>query len=111
MKTRLVTSEFDLANPPALTNAQRAELARAAATADEAIDTSDIPPLSDAFWADAIRFQDRRLYRPVKKQVTLRLDADLIEWFKAQQGGARGYQTAINAALRKAVEQERGKVE
>jgi uncharacterized protein (DUF4415 family) len=44
-----------------------------------------------------------------KKQVTLRLDADLIDWFKARQGGLRGYQTAINAALRKAVEGERRK--
>jgi uncharacterized protein (DUF4415 family) len=42
------------------------------------------------------------------KRVKLRLDADLIEWFKAKQGGARGYQTAINAALRKVVDGERG---
>jgi uncharacterized protein (DUF4415 family) len=38
--------------------------------------------------------------------VTVRLDADVLEWFKAKQGGARGYQTAINAALRKVVEDE-----
>jgi BrnA antitoxin of type II toxin-antitoxin system len=38
------------------------------------------------------------------KRVKLWLDADVIEWFKAQQGGARGYQTKINAALRKVVE-------
>jgi uncharacterized protein (DUF4415 family) len=36
----------------------------------------------------------------------LSLDADLIEWFKAKQDGARGYQTAINAALRGVVEEE-----
>jgi uncharacterized protein (DUF4415 family) len=37
------------------------------------------------------------LYRPIKKPVTLRLDADVIAWFKAQ---GRGYQTRINRALR-----------
>jgi len=55
------------------------------------------------------RNRDRHLYRPIKKQVTLRLDADLIEWFKTKQGSARGYQTAINAALRGVVERERRK--
>jgi uncharacterized protein (DUF4415 family) len=37
------------------------------------------------------------LYRPVKKPVTLRLDADILEWFKEK---GRGYQTRINRALR-----------
>jgi uncharacterized protein (DUF4415 family) len=39
--------------------------------------------------------------------VTLQLDADLIESFKAKQGGAGSFQTAINAALCKSVEGER----
>ena len=51
------------------------------------------------------------------QRIKIWLDADLIEWFKpvlssaegAKQGGARGYQTAINAALRKVVDGERGK--
>ena len=38
------------------------------------------------------------LYRPIKKPVTLRLDADVLAWFKKQ---GRGYQTRINRALRK----------
>jgi uncharacterized protein (DUF4415 family) len=109
MKNKLVTSDFDINNPPPLTNAQREELARLAAVKDEDIDFSDIPPLTEKFWSNAVRFRDRHLYRPVKKQVTLRLDADLIEWFKDRQGGARGYQTAINAALRGVVERERRK--
>jgi uncharacterized protein (DUF4415 family) len=107
MKTKLVRSEFDVNNPPPLTEAQREELARLAAMPDEDIDFSDIPPLTEDFWKNAVRFRDRHLYRPVKKQVTLRIDADILEWFKANQGGARGYQTAINAVLRKAVEQGR----
>ena len=39
-------------------------------------------------------------YRPVKKQLTLRLDADLVDWFKRHAKGGRGYQTDINSALR-----------
>jgi uncharacterized protein (DUF4415 family) len=43
------------------------------------------------------------LYRPIKKPVTLRLDADVIAWFKKS---GRGYQTRINRALRKMMEDE-----
>lgn len=42
-------------------------------------------------------------YRPLKKPVTLRLDADVIAWFKKD---GRRYQTRINAALRKVMEKE-----
>ena len=42
-------------------------------------------------------------YRPIKKPVTLRLDADVIAWFKRE---GRRYQTRINAALRKVMERE-----
>jgi hypothetical protein len=38
-----------------------------------------------------------KLYKPIKRPVTLRLDADVIAWF---QSGGRGYQTRINRALR-----------
>jgi uncharacterized protein (DUF4415 family) len=43
------------------------------------------------------------LYRPIKKPVTLRLDADVIAWFKKS---GRGYQTRINGALRKMMKDE-----
>ncbi len=43
------------------------------------------------------------LYRPIKKPVTLRLDADVLVWFK---GPGRGYQTRINRALRKVMREE-----
>ena len=46
------------------------------------------------------------MYRPVKKPVTLRLDADLLAWF---QRAGRGYQTRINRALRKVMVEERKK--
>ena len=41
-------------------------------------------------------------YKPIKKPVTLRLDADVLAWFKKQ---GRGYQTRINRALREAMEE------
>ena len=46
------------------------------------------------------------MYKPVKKPVTLRLDADILSWF---QRDGRGYQTRINEALRKVMAEERGR--
>jgi uncharacterized protein (DUF4415 family) len=78
-----------------------AELEALAAMPDDTIDLSDMPEVTDfTGWVRG------KFYRPVKKQVTVRLDSDVLEYFKAKQGGARGYQTAINAALRKVVEEE-----
>jgi uncharacterized protein (DUF4415 family) len=45
-----------------------------------------------------------KLYRPIKKPVTLRVDADVLAWFKRQ---GRGYQTRINGALRSVMIKER----
>jgi uncharacterized protein (DUF4415 family) len=105
-KTKTVRYAFDPTNPPPLTDEQRERLRALDDLKDEDIDFSDIPPLTEKFWANGVRFRDRHLYKAVKKQVTVRLDADVLEWFKAKQGGKRGYQTAINAALRKVVEEE-----
>jgi uncharacterized protein (DUF4415 family) len=44
------------------------------------------------------------LYRPIKKAITLRLDADVLAWFKKP---GRGYQTRINRALRSVMMDER----
>lgn len=63
---------------------------------DEEIDYSDIPPLRDNFFKEAhVRWPEN------KKQVTLRIDPDVIEFFKKQ---GKGYQSMINAVLRKYVE-------
>lgn len=75
---------------------QRARLERAAAMPDSEIDTSDIPEAPPGAWAGA---EVGRFYRPRKEVVTIRLDSDLVDYFRRQAGG-RGYQTAINAALR-----------
>ena len=59
---------------------------------DEEIDFSDIPELGEDFFRNATL----RLPRP-KAQVCIRLDRDVLDWFKAQ---GRGYQTKINAILK-----------
>lgn len=77
------------------------ELAALAAMSDEEIDTSDIPEIID--WSKTVV---GRFYRPVKEAVTIRLDADVLDWLK--QGG-RGYQTRVNKILRAVMEQQRKK--
>ena len=77
------------------------ELAALAAMPDEEIDISDIPEITD--WSKAVV---GRFYRPVKETVTIRLDADVLDWLK--QGG-RGYQTRVNKILRAVMEQQRKK--
>ncbi len=68
-----------------------------AAMPDSAIDTADIPEAPAENWPLATR---PALYKPRKQPVTLRLDADIVTWFKdhAQSGG---YQTEINRVLRR----------
>ncbi len=75
---------------------QSEELQKLAEQPEKAIDTSEIPEVTD--WNEAVH---ARFYRPVKQQITLLIDTDLLAWFKAQ--GDR-YQTRINAALREYVE-------
>ena len=81
------------------TKEELAELDALEALPDDQIDTSDIPETLD--WSDAKR---GLFYRPVKQQITLRLDADVVAWFKQQAPDGRGYQTDINRALRLHVE-------
>ncbi|MGC4010262.1 MAG: BrnA antitoxin family protein [Pseudomonas sp.] len=65
---------------------------------DADIDTSDIPELGEDF------FRNAELHVPAKQAVTIRLDADVLEWFKSQ--GA-GYQTRINQLLRQYMQAHR----
>lgn len=84
--------KIDPKHPKPLGAAQRKRLQAVADMPDEAIDYSDIPALSAAFWA---------AHRPArtepKAQVTLRIDRDVLDYFK---GGGSGYQTRINDVLR-----------
>lgn len=91
-RTKLVRFEIDLANPPPLTDAQRAEID---ALSEDAIDTSDIPVLRDIASQEFIR---GKYYRPTKTSTTVRLDSDVLAWLRSQ---GRGYQTRINAILRR----------
>jgi uncharacterized protein (DUF4415 family) len=81
-----------------LTREQLAELKSLATLPDSAIDTSDAPELLD--WSGVKR---GLFYRPVKQQLTLRLDADVVAWFKRHTTSSEGYQTRINRALREYV--------
>jgi len=83
-----------------MTAARRSKLARLAARPDAEIDFSEIPRLTESFWRNAVR---NPFYRPVKQQLTVRLDADVVAWLR-QQG--RGYQTRLNQVLREAMLQD-----
>jgi len=82
-----------------LTEVELRQLEALEALPDDEIDTSDIPEISDEAWAGV---QRGALYRPLKQSVTIRLDADILAWFR-QQADGRGYQTDINAVLRRHV--------
>lgn len=74
-----------------MSNASKTDWKRLAGQADQDIDTGEVPELDEDF------FQQAELHVPAKQSVTIRLDADVLAWFKEQ--GA-GYQTRINQLLR-----------
>ena len=63
--------------------------------------SSEIPEAGEEFWQNAAR---NPFYKPVKKQVTLRIDADVLAWLRAQ--GSAGYQSRLNAVLRQGMLQD-----
>lgn len=81
--------KLDPKKPRKLTTEERRRLEKTP------IDHSDIPPLGDEFFAKVA--EDRI---PAKQQLTIRLDADVLKWLKAN---GRGYQTRINRILRAAM--------
>jgi len=88
-----------LADSP-MTPARKRRLGRLPERPDSEIDFSEIPPLTESFWKNAVR---NPFYRPVKQQLTVRLDADVVAWLRRQ---GKGYQTRLNRLLRKAMLQE-----
>ena len=76
----------------------REELAALAKMSDEDIDFSDIPATTHEDWVGAVR---GRFYRPIKQQLTVRIDADVLAWLK--RDGEKGYQKRLNAILRDAM--------
>ena len=97
MNRKTVRHDIDLAALPPLSEAQKAELAALAARPDSGIDSSDIPPLTDAFWKNAVR---NPFYKPTKTSTTVRIDSDVLLWLRGQ---GKGYQSRINAILRRAM--------
>jgi uncharacterized protein (DUF4415 family) len=79
-----------------LTRKQAKEIRALKRMKDDEIDFTDIPLTPD--WSNAVV---GKFYRPIKKSLTIRLDADVLAWLKGQ---GKGYQTRINSLLREAME-------
>jgi uncharacterized protein (DUF4415 family) len=86
-------------NPRPLSRELRAQAKAIAAMPESEIDTSEMPEITD--FSRAVR---GGLFRPIKKPLSLRVDADVVAWFQRQ---GDGYQTRMNAALREHVERRR----
>ena len=70
---------------------------------DSAIDTSDIAELDNKFWENA------KMVKPItKKAISIRIDDDVLDWFKSQ---GKGYQSLINAILRSYVNHQQKKTD
>ena len=76
----------------------KSDLPRVDRLKDSEIDYSEIPALDNSFYTKAME-----VWPPGKQQLTIRLDADVLEWLKAN---GRGYQTRINRILRAAMESQ-----
>jgi uncharacterized protein (DUF4415 family) len=94
-KNNTVKRKLDLTNQPPLTNEQKARMESVAAMPDAQIDYSDAPFLPNAAWTKAVELPN------MKQQITLRIDADVLDFFR--NAGNR-YQTRINAVLRSYME-------
>ena len=98
--SKIIRYKHNLDDLPELSAAQKAELEALAKRPDSEIDFSDIPELDENFWQNAIQ---NPYYKPLKKSTTVRIDADVMQWLKAQ---GKGYQTRMNKILRDAMLQE-----
>jgi len=70
---------------------------------DSEIDLSDIPEITDEQWRTAVRYNP---YLAKKKQITVRLDTDILDWL---QSFVKGYQTRLNVMLRMAMKADQSK--
>lgn len=95
MNSRIVKHMVNSENPTPLTPELQAELEALKAMPDDDIDTSDIPPLTDAFFKNAV---SNPFYKPTKTSTTVRIDSDVLAWLRAQ---GKGYQSRLNAILRR----------
>jgi len=88
----------------AATQPSRTDWERVDRTRDEDIDLSDLPEIPPEEFARALV---RKGLRPIgrKSQITLRIDTDVLEWFRAK---GTGYQSQMNAVLKAYKEAHRG---
>ena len=98
MRSKKTTYELKPGRP--LTARRKREIETLARAPEAAVDTSDIPELPPGAWRHAMR---GKWYRPVKRPVSIRLDADVLMWLK---GKGSGYQTRVNSLLREKMLQE-----
>ncbi len=85
----IIKKTVDLKNLPKMSKVNKV---RFDAIKDEDIDYSDIPELDEEFW------KGTKLVTPIQKEkITVRFDADVVEWFRSQ---GRGYQTRMNSVLK-----------
>jgi uncharacterized protein (DUF4415 family) len=80
-----------------VTNDIEKQISALEAMSDADIDYSDIPATTAKDWVGAVR---GKFYRPLKQQLTVRIDSDVLAWLKR---GGRGYQSRLNAILRTAM--------
>ena len=92
----------------------KSDLDRLDRMTDEEIDTSDIPPLTDEQLAQMKPLRDVFPQAvPSKVRLTIRLDADVVKWFKDEvhRAGGGSYQTLLNTALRQYIEDQKEPLE
>ena len=92
------TASYTFDTLPPLTEKQRQHLEALAPQPDDTIDLTDLPE------AQLAEMQIATHYRPIKKQITARVDADVLAWLKSQ---GKGYQSRINAILRREMLEQR----
>src|SRR5271165_6713667 len=80
-----------------VTESIRKELAALSARGEKDIDYSDLPPTTSDDWVGAVR---GKFYRPIKQQLTVRIDADVLAW---QKSSGKDYQSLLKAILRAAM--------
>ena len=91
---------FEIGKMPPLTEEQKKRLAALRELLDSEIDYTDIPPITEEQFARSVPNPYRRKN---KVSVTMRVDADVLDWLKR---GGRGYQTRANSILRNVMIQE-----
>ncbi|MCD8139719.1 MAG: BrnA antitoxin family protein [Planctomycetaceae bacterium] len=96
-KKRTVKISLDPKNLPPLSAKQKRALVELGKLPESEIDYSDIPAMKD---------EEEPMYKPVKKLTTVRIDADILAWLKTY---GKGYQTKINAILRREMLSSKGK--